>query len=38
MVVPLLLVPSNSTFKAFISPEIPDRTAHITSMAISYRL
>lgn len=34
MVVSLFLVPSNSISNAFISPEIPDRTAHITRMAI----
>lgn len=38
MLVPLSLVPSNSIFKAFISPEILDCTVYVTSMAICYHL
>lgn len=38
MVVSLFLIPSNSISNAFISPEIPDRTAHITRMAVYYYL
>lgn len=38
MVVSLFLVSSNLISNAFISPEIPDRTAHITRIAIYYYL
>lgn len=38
MVVSIFLIPSNSISNAFISPDIPDRTAHITRMAVYYYL